>query len=152
MTPSVSEKFDAILRLRILHGFLDEERPTVESMAEALRAPVDDVAAGFDRLANGRAIVLAPGTRDILMAAPFAGRPTDFRVSIEGRKYDANCIWDAMGISAMLGGVNAEIETRCSDCDEPLHLTIRDRAIVGEPAVVHFAVPAARWWADIAFT
>ena len=145
-------RFDATLRLRILHGFLDEERPTVESMSAALNAPIADVTAGFERLASGRAIVLAPDSHDILMAAPFAGRPTDFRVMIEGRQYDANCIWDAMGISGMLGGVNAEIETRCSDCDEPLHLTIRDRAVGGEPAVVHFAVPAARWWADIVFT
>ena len=150
--PSDLARFDATLRLRILHGFLDEERPTVESMSEALHAPAADVAAGFERLASGRAIVLAPDSHDILMAAPFAGRPTDFHVKIEGRQYDANCIWDAMGISGMLGGVNAEIETRCGDCDEPLYLTVRDRAIIGEPAVVHFAVPAARWWDDIGFT
>ncbi len=152
MTTGASGRFDAILRLRILHGFLDEERPTVASMAEALRVPVEEVAAGFDRLASSRAIVLDPDTRDIRMAAPFAGRPTDFHVTIEGRQYDANCIWDAMGISGMLGGVNAEIETRCGDCDEPLYLTVRDREIIGEPAVVHFAVPAARWWDDIGFT
>lgn len=146
------EHFDATLRLRILHGFLSGETPSVANMAPKLRASVDEVAASFDRLAAGRAIVLAPGTHDILMAAPFAGRPTDFRVTIGPRQYNANCIWDALGIPGMLGGVDAEIETRCSDCGESLRLAVRDRAVIGDPAVVHFAVPAVRWWADIVFT
>ena len=143
---------DATVRLRILHGFLAGETPSVASMAAALRCSVDEMAASFDRLASGRAIVLVPGTHDILMAAPFAGRPTDFRVAIGPRQYDANCIWDALGMPAMLGGVDAEIETRCSDCGESLRLAVRDGKVLGDPAVVHFAVPAARWWADIAFT
>jgi hypothetical protein len=152
MTLDDSTRFDPALRLRILHAFLAGETPSVRTMATALHASTADVAAGFDRLAAARAIVLAPGTRDILMAAPFAGRSTDFQVNVGSRRYDANCIWDALGIPAMLGGVDADVETRCLDCGESLRLTVRDRAIGGEPAVVHFAVPAARWWADIVFT
>ena len=143
---------DATVRLRILHGFLAGETPSVATMAPALRCTVDEMTASFDRLAASRALVLVPGTHDILMAAPFAGRTTDFRVAIGRREYHANCIWDAFGIPAMLGGVDAEIETRCSDCGESLHLAVRDRAVGGDRAVVHFAVPAARWWDDIAFT
>ena len=152
MTFDSSRRFDATLRLRILHGFLAGEMPTVSSMASALRASETEVAEGFDRLAAGRAIVLVPGTHDILMAAPFAGRRTDFRVTVEDREYDANCIWDALGISGMLGGVSATIETRCSDCDEALRVEVRGRTISADPGVVHFAVPAARWWSDIVFT
>ena len=146
------QHFDATLRLRILHGFLAGETPTVDSIAPGLRASREDVAAGFDRLAAGRAIVLARGTHDIVMAAPFAGAPTDFRVSLGPRQYHANCIWDAMGIPAMLGGADAAIETRCTDCGDTLHLAVHDRRITGDQSIVHFAVPAARWWADIVFT
>ena len=145
-------RFDATLRLRLLHGFLAGETPTVATMARELRTPVDEVGESFDRLAAGRAIVLVPGTRDILMAAPFAGRPTDFRVTLGPRHYHANCIWDALGISAMLGGVDADIETHCRDCAEPLRATVRSRAVGGDASLVHFAIPAARWWDDIAFT
>ena len=152
MSRDEPQHLDATVRLCILHRFLAGETPSVASLAPALRCSVDTVAASFDRLAAGRAIVLVPGTHDILMAAPFAGRRTDFGVTIGQRRYDANCIWDALGIPAMLGGVDAEIETRCSDCGESLRLAVRDRAVVGDRAVVHFAIPAAGWWADIAFT
>ena len=152
MSRDEPQHLDATVRLRILHGFLAGETPSVASLAPTLRCSVDAMTASFERLAAGRAIVLVPGTHDILMAAPFAGRQTDFRVAIGQRQYDANCIWDALGIPAMLGGVDADIATRCSDCGESLRLTVRNRAVVGDPAVVHFAVPAARWWADIAFT
>jgi hypothetical protein len=144
--------FDATLRLRILHSFLAGETPTVASLASKLRAVPDEITESLDRLAAGRAIVLVPRTHEILMAAPFAGRPTDFHVAVGPRQYHANCIWDALGISGMLGCVDAEIETMCSDCGAPLRLAVRDERIVGDGAVVHFAVPAARWWTDIGFT
>jgi hypothetical protein len=96
--------------------------------------------------------VLAHGTHDILMAAPFAGGPTDFQVTLGPRRYHANCIWDAMGIPAMLGGADASIETRCTDCGDVLRLDVHERRITGDQSIVHFAVPAARWWADIVFT
>jgi len=144
--------FDATVRLQIVQGFLAGETPTVASIAPRLRASHLEVAASFDRLAAGRAIVLAPGSHDIAMAAPFAGAPSDFRVTVGPRRYYANCIWDALGVPAMLGGVDAEIETRCGDCGEWLHVTIRDGVVDGGSHVVHFAVPAARWWADIVFT
>ena len=66
--------------------------------------------------------------------------------------YFANCIWDALGIPAMLGGVDARIETRCSDCGEALAVEVQDHTVRGDSQVVHFAVPAARWWDDIVFT
>ena len=146
-----SRNLDATVRLRVLHAFLAGQTPTVRSVASSLRESVDEIATSFDRLAAGRAIVLVPGTHDILMAAPFAGRRTDFGVTIGPRRYDANCIWDALGIPAMLGGTDADIETACLDCGQVMRLSVRDRKLVGD-GVVHFAVPAARWWEDIAFT
>ena len=144
--------FDSTVRLAILRGFLAGVTPSVEGIASALDARAGDVAASFERLAAGRAIVLVPGTHEIRMAAPFAGQPTDFRATVGGRTYFANCIWDAMGIPAMLGSRNAGIDTTCADCDTPLHLEFRDGAMAGDQSVVHFAVPAARWWEDIVFT
>ena len=143
---------DSSVRLGILDGFLSGTTPSVNTVATALQLLPADVAASFDRLAAGRAIVIAPGTREIVMAAPFAGRPTDFRTTVAGKSYFANCIWDAMGIPAMLGASDATIDTTCADCREPLRLELRGGVIGGDASVVHFAVPAARWWEDIVFT
>jgi hypothetical protein len=146
------------VRLAIMHAFLAGGTPTVASIARELSATEDDVGEAFDRLAAGRAIVLDPGTRTIRMAAPFAGGPTAFSVVTDGRSLYANCIWDSLGVAAMRAGPGqpsrAEITTRCPDCHDALRVTVSDDGVTADPpgAVVHFAVPAARWWADIVFT
>ena len=149
---------DRSVRMAILEMYLEERSPDVASVASRLGADASEIAASFDRLAAGRAIVLVPGTHDILMAAPFAGRPTDFRVRVDARSYYANCIWDALGIPGMLAGAgrpsDATIETKCADCAEPLILTVASGSVSATPdnVVAHFGVPAAKWWEDIVFT
>jgi hypothetical protein len=150
--------FDTTVRLAIMDSFLAGSAPSVAVVARALDVAMDDVAAAFDRLAAGRAIVLIPGTRDVRMAAPFAGVRTDFQVEVRDRSYYANCIWDALGIPAMLAGAGrpatAHIETLCADCSTTLVIDVGAGRLtnVAPGAVVHFAVPAAKWWADIVFT
>jgi hypothetical protein len=151
--------FDSTVRLAIMNGFVAGLSPSVAMVANVLPAEADDVAAAFDRLAATRAIVLQRGTRDILMAAPFAGVETDFHVRVGDRSHYANCIWDALGIPVALAGagrpvISATIETGCADCGAPLGLEVRNGRLTTDApdAVVHFAVPAARWWADIVFT
>jgi hypothetical protein len=157
--PSTSElEFDAQVRLSVLEGFLRGQHPSVASVASVLGAPAPDVAAAFARLGAGRAFVLVPGTSEIRMAAPFSGVRTDFRVRVAERSYYANCIWDALGIPAMLAGVgrpaDASIETRCLDCAESLTLRVDAGHVSAEPPqpVAHFVVPASRWWDDIVHT
>jgi hypothetical protein len=155
---SDSVDFDATVRLTILNEFLSAYTPSVERVAAELGEEWPVVAAAFERLAASRAIVLAPGTGELLMAAPFAAKPTSFRVQAGGRAYYANCVWDVLGVSAMLAGAgrpaDITVETTCADCGEPLALEVRAGKVSATPpdAVVHFAVPAARWWADIVFT
>lgn len=159
-SPTSESQFDASVRLAILGAFIGGgPAPTIASVADALGARRAETAAAFERLAAGHVIVLAPGTREIVMSAPFAGGPTDFVVRVGARSYDANCVWDALGIPAMLGGpagqaVDADVATRCADCGAALALRVRSGIVEADPpdAVVHFAVPAARWWADIVFT
>jgi hypothetical protein len=157
--PTMPAAFDVDVRLAIQHAFLDgRSTPTVESVATELDAEPALVAGAFDRLAAARMIVLAPGSHEIRMSAPFAGRPTPFMATVGDRTYYANCIWDALGVSAMLAGAgrpsDALVRTTCADCGAPLTLVVRDGRVRAdsEGVVAHFAVPAARWWADIGFT
>jgi hypothetical protein len=146
------------VRLAIMNGFLAGGTPSVASVAAELGAEQAAVASAFEGLATSRAIVLEPDSRALLMSAPFAARATSFRVHVGQQSYYANCIWDALGVSAMLDGAgrpsDADIETACADCGEVLALTVRSGQVTATPegAVAHFAVPAARWWADIVFT
>ena len=158
MTTEIDPAFDGRVRVAVLEGFLLGRRPTVASVASVVAASASDVGTAFRRLASGRAFVLAPDTNEIRMAAPFSGVRSEFRVRVGERSYYANCIWDALGIPAMLAGVgrpaDASIETRCADCAASLALEVRDGRVTAEPPapVAHFAVPAARWWADIVYT
>ena len=126
--------------------------PSVGDTAAALGVPTSDAATAYDRLAANRVIVLRPGTRDVLMAAPLSAVPTPHAVRLaDGRSHYGNCVWDALGVIAMVGE-DGDVETVCADCETPLTLTVRAGALEPSDAVVHFAVPAAGWWEDIVFT
>jgi hypothetical protein len=85
------------------------------------------------------------GAPRIVMAHPFAGHPEGARVDAPGRSWWGNCAWDALGIVAALGLREATIAA------DGLSLTVRDGDVAGD-ALFHVAVPARRWWEDIADT
>ena len=143
---------DTEVRLHIYRRFAEDGRPpTAEQTAAALRAEHGAVGRSYRRLAEGRVIVLEPGTTDILMANPFSAKPTTFRVEAGDRWWWGVCAWDAPGILAMLG-VEGTVTTSCPDCGDPLELRVEGGALQPAEAVAHFSVPAARWWEDIGYT
>jgi hypothetical protein len=85
------------------------------------------------------------------MAPPFSGIETPFKVTVQGKDYYANCAWDALGIPAALRG-DGDVETADVQTGEAIRLEVRDGHPLPEPCVIHFAVPAAKWWADIVYT
>jgi alkylmercury lyase-like protein len=144
---------DNRVRLHIYERFLAEGRPptTVET-AEALEIPADESEAAYRRLEQGRVIVLAPGTTNVWMANPLSAVPTRFRVvTDDGRSWWGNCVWDGLGVLAMVGS-DGMVESSCPDCGEKIELRVEDGELQPVDAVIHFAVPAARWWENIAFT
>ena len=146
-------QLDATVRLHILRELITSGvAPSVPDAARALGVSEAEVGDAFDRLAAGRVIVLRPGTRDVLMAAPLSAVPTPHVVRLaDGRSRYGNCVWDGLGVLAMMPS-NGDVETLCHDCGSPLRLSVRDGELAPSDAVVHFAVPAARWWEDIVFT
>ena len=146
------EQQDGEVRLTVLESFLAGTVPTTASIAHSLGISPDAAGASFERLAGGRAFVLVPETHELLMAAPFAARPSGFAVHLQGNAavIQANCVWDALGIASMTHR-DADIDTECPCCRESLRLEVRGDQVTGE-GIVHFAVPAARWWDDIGYT
>lgn len=151
---SETDAFDSQVRAAVYEAIITQGMlPTLAATANALGAPSDAVAASFRRLAAGHVLVLQPAHDEILMANPFSAVPTAFVVESDGhgRRYWGNCIWDALGILAMLGH-DGRVLASCGDCGAALEVVVRDGALVSAPGVAHFSVPAKQWWDDIGFT
>ncbi len=145
--------FDTSVKLNIYGTIAQTTRPpTSAEVAKALNASVADVEAAFERLHQKRLVVPEPDDPSrIRMAPPFSGVETPFSVKIRGKLYYANCVWDALGITAALHE-DGVIEASDAQTGEPITLAIKDGRPLPEPCAIHFAVPAARWWEDILHT
>jgi hypothetical protein len=100
----------------------------------------------------GKTLLSHPQTGQVWMAGPFAAEPTQYKV-IGTATWYANCAWDMLGIP-VITQERVRIETHCAHCTEPMIL----EASPDEPpssfgdAVVHFLLPARKWYEDIGFT
>lgn len=143
---------DSRVRLAVYSHFMDtESRPGVGDLARRLGLAPAEVEASLRRLASQRVLVLEGDSTQIRMAMPFSGVPTGFRVETPLGGWWANCAWDALGIAAMLQ-TDAQVEARCEDCGDALSVTVEEGRLTRGEGVIHFAIPAARWWEDIVFT
>ena len=147
------DAFDLDVRRHVYFSVVANGRPpTVEDTASALRLDEDEVADAYFRLHDAHALVLFPESTRVWMANPFCFAPTPHRVAAGHRRWTATCAWDALGIPAALHG-DGVVESECACCGEPLELeVVGGRLTTGRNLLVHFLVPARRWWDDIGFT
>ena len=125
--------------------------PLSHEVATGLGVSPSAVKVAFERLAAARVLVLQPETREILMAMPFSAVPTPFVVHVGKTSYYGNCIWDALGIPAMLAH-DARVTTTCACCGLAMTLAVNAGHLQPDSGIVHFAVPPRRWWDNIVFT
>jgi hypothetical protein len=126
--------------------------PTLAETAAAFGLTEEEAEESYRRLHEAHALVLFPDTTDVWMANPFCFAPTPHRVTAGGRTWNGTCAWDALGIPGALHG-DGEIASECACCGEPLALRVENGELVeGADLLVHFLVPARRWWDDIGFT
>ncbi len=97
--------------------------PTIAKAASALSATTDDVRASFQRLADGPVLVLQKGSGQIPMANPLSGVATPFLMRAGDRSWYGNCIWDGMGIPAMLRR-DATIVASCGCCGTAMQVRV----------------------------
>lgn len=145
-----TEQFDKQVRRAIYDYFVNVgQAPTVAHCAQMLSTSVPAIQAAFQRLAEGRALVLQ-SDGEILMAEPFSAVPTSFYVEVGARAWWGNCIWDALGIPALLKA-DARIVTACGCCGDALTVEIQDGALSNPSGIVHFAIPPKDWWQNVVF-
>lgn len=147
------DAFDLDVRRHVYFSVVANGRPpTTAESAAAFGLPEPELAGAYRRLHDAHALVLFPDTTDVWMANPFCFAPTRHHVTAGGRTWTGTCAWDSLGI---LGALHCDgrVESGCECCGEPLTLVIEDGSLVeGSDVVVHFLVPARRWWEDIGFT
>ncbi|HEV8352937.1 MAG TPA: organomercurial lyase [bacterium] len=151
--PETSEALDGRVRLTVFERLLETgQAPSFEEAARALGVDPEKIAVSYQRLAGQHRLVLKPGTTEILMANPLSAVPTAFTVEVRGRSHFGNCIWDSLGVIAMLGN-SGRVLTSCGDgCGEAMTVRIEHGVPVDGRGIIHFQVPRARWWDDIVFT
>lgn len=146
------ELFDKKVRFHVYDMVMRSGKaPTISKTASALSSSEDEIRESYRRLADAHMLVLQKANGEILMANPFSAVPTPFVVKAGGVSYYGNCIWDAMGIPAMLK-TDGLIEASCGCCGTAMSLEISDSGEVKDPkGIAHFAVPAKHWWDDIIY-
>ena len=125
--------------------------PSLATVAERFGYSSADARQSLANLNIGKTMLVHPLTGEIWMAGPFSAVPTPYRVVGQGREWWANCAWDMFGV-AVIANERVTVRTRCTDCGDPMSIICDPAVAPSEDAVVHFLVPASRWYDDIGFT
>jgi hypothetical protein len=140
------------LRIHIYDRLLESGRPpSCREIATHFDISESDARQAIAAMKIGKTVLPDPKTGEIWMAGPFSAEPTTYRVIGSRAQWFANCAWDMFGI-AMIAGEEVRIEAQCTDCGAPMSLCAHPRSTPAAEGVVHFLVPARRWYEDIRFT
>src|SRR5258708_19550693 len=134
----LNDDFKTSVRVKLYQMFVAGGRwREKEELALGLDWSVFDVAAAYRELAAAHVLVLQPGSGEVLMANPLSTIPTPFVVETHDkaavRSWYGNCIWDGLGVIAMLR-TDGRVLTSCACCGEGMTVSVRNGAVVSEPA------------------
>lgn len=140
------------VRAFVYQYFAETTRPPhVQETARRFALTHEQAVSVYDALHQRHSFFLQPATHHILIANPFSGVETTFKVHAEDKTYFANCAWDSLGIPAALH-VDALIEAECAQSGEKVNLTVIGQDVGNEAGLVHFLVPFSKWYDDLPFT
>jgi hypothetical protein len=152
MTPEQTGFAPRVRRAIYQHFAENASAPSIKDLCDASQISARDIEESLTRLQSSHSIALAPGSMNIWMAPPFSAVPTAFSVFAGGRRYWANCAWDALGVASLMG-IPSEISTHCADCGKPIKLNVGAEGLDdASTAVIHFLVPPKRFWENVGFT
>lgn len=147
----MSIDFDSQLRLFVYRHTIRTGRvPTVAETARLSGSTVRQVRSGLLRLSKSHAFMLQENG-ELWRVAPFSAIPTPFPVHVGKKFWFGNCIWDALGIPAMLGK-DAHISASCGCCNDQMPMEVKSGQLSAGEGIIHIAVPAREWYKDVVFT
>jgi mercuric reductase len=141
------------VRVEIYRSFVEDHRaPTSSEVGERLGMSTEEAEAALRELHDQDVIALHPSGGGIWLAHPFCATPAPFSVTSGAESWEGICIWDALGILALLER-DGSVTTACPDCDMELRVSVEDGRVHGsEDLVVHYGVPASSWYEDVGYT
>jgi len=125
--------------------------PSTAAIADHFKATVDEARQALANLKIGKTILTHACSGEIWMTGPFSAVPTPYRVFGAKVAWWANCAWDMLGIP-VVANQPARVETTCTDCGESMVIDVDPKHGPSGKSLVHFLVPAAKWYDDIGFT
>jgi hypothetical protein len=144
------DSFERDVRAAVYASFrVKSQVPTPDVLAEVTGSARTEVISALRALANEHCLVLLPDGESIRMAHPFSGVETDFLVTRGDHRWFANCVWDGLSILALFG--DGSLDTHSPANGESLRFDVASGAVRGA-GLVHFLVPARRFWDDIGYT
>lgn len=149
MTSLESESCSSVMttndvRVEVYRAFVEDGRASqAKEVSARLRLPLEQVAESLRELADDHVIAFLPGTEDLWLAHPFCAIRVPFEVSAGRRSWDAICIWDALGILALVDS-DGQVSTASPECRQPIQVSVAD-GVVKAPAdaFVHFGFQRA---------
>lgn len=143
-------EFERAVRAEVYRTFRDESAaPSSSALARRLGVTEVPVVSALRALADEHCLVLRPGTASVWMAHPFSAVETEIVVAAGTRRWYANCVWDGLAILALFG--DGTVDTHSPGSGEPIRFSV-NRGVVSGEGIVHFLVPAARFWENIGYT
>jgi hypothetical protein len=125
--------------------------PSIDDVAAHKTMTRNEVVAAIRSAGLGKTLLLDPRSNEIWMAGPFSATRTPYHVRAATRTWWANCAWDMLGVAALVRE-SVHIEARCADCGDSIELDVAPATETIGSLVVHFLLPATRWYDDIGFT
>jgi hypothetical protein len=140
------------LRVFVYNELLDRGMPPrITEIAVHFRVAPNEARRALAELRIGKTILVHPQSGEVWMAGPFSATETPYRVTLGHRQWWANCAWDMFGI-ATIARAMVRVDTHCTDCGDPMNLVCDPDVPPNDRGVVHFLVPARRWYENIGFT
>jgi DNA-binding transcriptional MocR family regulator len=141
-----------VIRLFVYRHFAETTRPpSVEEAAAHFEISREEAISAYEELHTRHALYLKPGSHEVLMANPFSGVETPFKVHAHAKTYFANCAWDSLGIPAALHA-DAKIEAICAQSGVPVHVHVTGNQVQDSEVLVHFLFPFREWYEDLVAT
>jgi len=131
----------------ILRAFATHGGPPPNAELEAVAAEFDSSAPQLLERLHASAVIRLDASGRIDSVYPFSATPTPHRVQIaDGARVYAMCAIDALGMSAMLGGVEVVIDSADASTGEHITVTVRGDDATVDPAstVVFIGAQAAQ--------
>ena len=148
MTPDVATRMRMFVYDRLI---ANGSMPSIDEIASRLGLARDDAKKRLADLRIGKTILVHPTTGELWMAGPFSSKKTQYRVVGRRASWWANCAWDMFGVAVIVGEA-VRIDTHCTECGDPWTLTADPHAPPAQEGIVHFLLPARKWYEDIGFT